>query len=266
MQQKPDFLSPQVASAFEGPSVVLAYQHRPTYPVEVFDILADLVVDTPRHVLDAGCGTGLLARPLVERVDRLDAVDSSQLMIEQGKRLLGGNHPRLTWIVGRIEEVSLHPPYALITTGDSLHWMDWEVIMPRFARLLTQHGCLAILGVDQLPSPWRAELASICQRYTTVPSKQVSYDYLKEIEDRGLFRRISVQRTKPVLFTQPLEDYIESFHGRASFSRDRLTLANALAFDAEIRALVSPFCQEGKVELQIVSEIVWGKPLLLYEA
>lgn len=75
-----------------------------------------------------------------------------------------------------------------------------------------------------------------------------------------------MQRTKPILFTQPLEDYVESFHGRASFSRDRMTLANARAFDAEIRALVSPFCQEGRVALQIVSEIVWGKPLLLHEA
>jgi trans-aconitate methyltransferase len=223
------------------------------------------VVDNPRSVLDAGCGTGLLARSLIDRVDHIDAVDSSQLMIEQGKYLPQGDHPRLTWIVGRIEEVPLHPPYALITTGDSLHWMEWEVVMPRFAQVLAPHGSLAILGVEQLPAPWSGELSSICQRYTTVPSKQLSYDYLKEIEDRGLFQRVGVQRTKPALMTQLLEDYIESFHGRASFSRDRMTPANAMAFDAEIRALVSPFCQERAVELQIVTEVVWGKPLLLHE-
>jgi ubiquinone/menaquinone biosynthesis C-methylase UbiE len=264
MPSKPDFLGPQVASAFQDPSVVLAYQFRPTYPAEVFDLLAELVVDTPRCVLDAGCGTGLLARSLIERVDRLDAVDCSHLMIEQGKRLPQGNHPRLSWIVGQIEEVSLHPPYALITTGDSLHWMDWEVVMPRFAQVLSPHGCLAILRLEQLPVPWSGELSSICQHYTTVPSKQLSYDYLQEIEDRGLFQRVDVQLTKPVLMRQVLEDYIASFHGRASFSRDRMTAANAMAFDEEIRALVSPFCQEKKVELQIVTEIVWGKPLLLH--
>ncbi len=266
MQPKPNFFGPQVASAFQDPSVVTAYQYRPTYPAEVFDILVGLVVDDPRSILDAGCGTGLLARSLVKRVAHVDAVDLSQLMIEQGKRLPQGNHPRLTWIVGRIEDIPLHPPYALITTGDSLHWMDWEVVMPRFAHLLTQHGFLAILGVEQIPPPWNTGVSLICQRYTTVPSKQLSYDFIKEIEDRGLFKRVGTQRTKPVLFTQSLEDYIESFHGRASFSRDRMMPTHATAFDAEIRALVSPFCRERRVEVQIVTEIVWGKPLFLHEA
>lgn len=262
MLRKPDFLGPQVASAFQDPSVVMAYQYRPTYPASVFDLLAELVIDSPRHVLDAGCGTGLLARHLVERVDRVDAVDISERMIEQGKRLPQGDDPSLTWSVGRIEEVPLHPPYALITTGDSLHWMDWEVVLPRFARFLTPHGSLAILGVNQLPPPWSTDLSLICQRYTTVPDKQVSYDFIKVIENGGLFQSVERRRTEPVGFTQSLEDYIESFHGRASFSRDRMLRANAAAFDAHIRALVSPFCQKGAVSLQIVTEIVWGKPLL----
>lgn len=262
MFPKPDFLSSQIASAFQDTSVVVAYQYRPPYPASVFDLLARLVTEHPRSVLDAGCGTGLLARHLVERVDRVDAVDISELMIQQGKCLPQGDHPRLNWLVGRMEEVPLHPPYALITTGDSLHWMDWEVVLPRFARLLTQEGFLAILGVEQLPPAWSSELSLICRHYTTVPNKQISYDFIQAIEERGLFQRVENWRTKPVPFSQSLADYIESFHGRASFSRDRMSPANANAFDACIRALVSPFCQKGTVELQIVTEIVWGRPLL----
>jgi len=262
MLPKPDFLGSRVASAFQDPSVVRAYQYRPTYPAEVFDLLAKLIIDSPRHALDAGCGTGLLARHLIEKVDRVDAVDISEWMIEQGKQLLQGDHPRLNWLVGRMEEVPLHPPYALIMAGDSLHWMEWDVVLPRFARLLTPHGSLAILGVEQLPPAWSSELALICQRYTTVPGKQLSYDFIQAIEERGLFQRVESWRTKPVPFSQSLADYIESFHGRASFSRDRMSQANANAFDARIQALVSPFCQQGMVTLQIVTEIVWGKPLL----
>jgi ubiquinone/menaquinone biosynthesis C-methylase UbiE len=260
MLPKPDFLSSQVASAFQDSSVVQAYQHRPTYPAEVFDLLAKLIIESPCHALDAGCGTGLLARHLIEKVDRVDAVDISEGMIKQGKQLPQGDHLRLNWIVGRMEEVPLHPPYALITAGDSLHWMDWDVVLPRFARLLTQEGSLAILRLDQLPPAWDSELSQVCQRYSTVPDKQLSYDYIKAIEERGLFQRVETWRTKPVPFSQSMASYVESFHGRASFSRDRMSQAEALAFDTHIRALVSPFCQQGTVTLQIVTEIVWGKP------
>ena len=60
MQPKPDFLGDESAAAFQDADVAAAYQHRPPYPPAVFDILATLVVDQPRHVLDVGCGTGFL--------------------------------------------------------------------------------------------------------------------------------------------------------------------------------------------------------------
>lgn len=90
----------------------------------MFNVLVGLIAGEPRTVLDLGCGTGFIARPLAPRVDRVDAIDVSEAMIEEGKRLPGGDHPHLQWIVGRAEDVALHPPYALITAGDSLHWME----------------------------------------------------------------------------------------------------------------------------------------------
>jgi ubiquinone/menaquinone biosynthesis C-methylase UbiE len=259
MRPKPEFLSPQVASAFQEPSVARAYQYRPTYSPAVFDILAELVVDEPRHILDVGCGTGLLARHLVERVDRVDAVDVSVEMIGQGKLLPQGDHPNLHWILGRAEDAPLHPPYALITAGDSLHWLDWQVVLPRFAQMLTPHGLLAVLGADQLPNPWNDDLRSIIQRYSVIPNWQ-TFDLIKELEGRGLFRQVGARRTEPVPFRQTLDEYIESFHGRASFPRERMTAEAAAAFDNEVRALVSRFCPE-TVELQLVTEVVWGTPL-----
>ena len=260
MQPKPDFLGPQAAASFQDSSVVRAYQYRPSYPEAVFDILAGLIVDSPRHVLDVGCGTGALARHLVTKVDRVDAIDISQEMIEQGKQLPQGDHSHLNWVIGRAEDTPLHPPYALITAGASLHWLDWYIVMPRFARMLTSHGYLAILGVDLLETPWEDDLRSIRRRYGTIPNWQY-YDHIKAVEERGLFQKVGTQSTEPLPFTQSLADYIESFHGRASFSRERMTPENAAAFDEEVRTLVSPFCEGDMVELQAVTEIVWGKPL-----
>jgi 2-polyprenyl-3-methyl-5-hydroxy-6-metoxy-1,4-benzoquinol methylase len=114
-----------MARAFQDRSVAAAYRLRPPYPPETFEVLAGLLADGPRVALDVGCGDGAIARPLAPLVDRVDAVDASAAMIEAGKGLPGGGHPRLRWIIGRAEDAPLRPPYALVTAGSSLHWMDW---------------------------------------------------------------------------------------------------------------------------------------------
>jgi SAM-dependent methyltransferase len=258
MQPKPDFLGPQAAAAFHDPSVVRAYQHRPTYPTAALDFLVGLIADHPRAVLDVGCGTGALARPLAALVDRVDAVDVSMAMVDEGRRLPQADHPHLTWIVGRVEDVPLHPPYALITAGDSLHWLEWDVVLPRFAALLSPHGYLALLGVEVQSAPWEEALRPIRRRYGTIPNWG-PYDHVAAVEERGLFHRAGAWSTPPATITQSLDAYIESFHGRAPFSRERMTPEAAAAFDAEVRALVAPFCPQD-VTLQVVTRIVWGNP------
>jgi len=256
---KPACLGEQSSAAFGDASVAHAYQYRPPYPAETFSVLADLSRDIPRPVLDVGCGTGAIARHLIALVDRIDAVDVSPAMIDEGKRLPQGDHPRLSWIVGRAEDAPLRPPYSLITAGDSLHWMDWYTVMPRFARLLTPNGYLAILGVGQLPTLWDADLRHIIRRYSTIRNFQ-PYEPVADVEERGLFQRAGTWRTQPVSFTQSIAAYVESFHGRASFSRDRMPMAEAAAFDAEVTALVSSFSHD-PIDIHIVTEITWGKPL-----
>lgn len=259
MRPKPEFLGPKHAAAFQDEAVAQAYQFRPPYPDAAFGILANLAIDTPKHVLDIGCGTGFVARELVDRVAHIDAVDISLAMIEQGKRLPRGNAPSISWIVGAVETAPLNPPYSLITAGDSLHWMDWATVMPRLAATLTPHGSLAILGAGQLPTPWDDQLLPIIQRYSTL-SGYYPYDLVAELESRGLFRTSGRQTTTTVPFAQPLDEYIDSFHGRASFVRERMGNAAASNFDDEIRALVSRYCTDS-VTLQVMTEVVWGKPL-----
>ena len=259
MQPRPAFWGRQISSAFQEETVVDSYQHRPPYPSAVFDILANLATDEPRRVLDAGCGTGFLARRLAGRVAHVDALDISPAMIERGQRLPGGDSPLLTWIVGAAETAPLNPPYSLITSGDSLHWMEWDAVMPRFAESLTPGGVLAILGVSQLATPWDDELMVIIKRYSTVKGFQ-PIDLVAELQTRGLFRTTGKSTTEPVPFTQPLDAYIASFHGRASFSRERMGEDIASIFDAEVRALVSQHVT-GEVTLHVLSEVTWGRPL-----
>lgn len=263
MQPKPTFLGQQTASAFQEQSVAEAYQQRPPYPDAVFDILAGLAVDQPGRLLDAGCGTGFIARLMVGRVAHIDALDISPAMIERGQRLPGGDASTLSWIIGSAEDAPLNPPYALITAGDSLHWMEWDVVLPRFAEMLTPNGSLAILGVGQDSAPWDGELLPVIQRYSTVIGYH-RYDLVAELESRGLFQIFGRETTRPVPFSQSLDAYIESFHGRASFSRERMDAEASRAFDDEVRTLVSRHLVQDAaraVTLHVVTEVVWGKPL-----
>ena len=127
---KPKGLQIEYAAQFKDAAVAAAYRYRPEYPEALFPMLADLVVGRPRLVLDVGCGTGFVARPLVSLVDRVDGVDFSAPMLEIARGLPNGDHPNIHWIHGPIEEVELDPPYGLITAGASLHWMEWPVVMP----------------------------------------------------------------------------------------------------------------------------------------
>jgi SAM-dependent methyltransferase len=245
-------------SSFGHASVVRAYRHRPAYPAEVFDILDELLADEPRAVLDAGCGTGAVARRLVERVDRIDAVDISAPMIEAGRALSGGDDPRITWITAPIETAPLRPPYGIVTCGESIHWMDWDVALPRFRHALTPEGRLVILDIGREPAPWDADLLAIIERYSTNRAFQ-RMDVPLALQERGLFRIEARHRTTAVPFVQPIEHFVESFHGRASFSRERMTAHSAAAFDAAVRDLIGRHCG-ASVELPIVATLTWGRP------
>ena len=259
MLPKSAYLGDHNASAFQDPSVVHAYQYRPAYPPVVFDLLATLLVDTPRRVLDIGCGTGALARHLVTLADQVDAVDVSPAMIAQGRHLLHGDHPHLNWMVGRVEDVALVPPYALMTAGESLHWMDWDTLLPHLQTLLTPNAMLVILEIAYAPVPWSDALGMLIQQYSTIRDYQ-RIDLVAELVRRGLFCVIGKLQTDPIPFTQPLDAYIESFHGRAAFSRARMTSPDAHAFDQALRHLVSSV-HPVQVEMSIMVDIVWGKPV-----
>jgi ubiquinone/menaquinone biosynthesis C-methylase UbiE len=259
MSVKPKHLSAERAAAFQDRSVVEAYPHRPPYPAEVFEILHNLITHKSGAVLDVGCGTGDIARQLVSQVERVDAVDWSAGMIEKGKTLPVGNHPNLRWIHGRAEEATLYPPYGLITAGETLHWMDWEVVLPRFRAMLSPHGYVAIVERKALPPVWHVELQQLIPRFSTNPDYQ-PVDLIGELERRGLFKKIGEARTTPVPFIQSVTDYIEAFHSMSSFSRERMGREQAMAFDAALKALLSDACEAENVALQIEGGIVWGIP------
>lgn len=258
MQPKPKHLGVEYAQQFQDRSVAVAYSTRPPYPTEVFEILRGLLGDGPRAVLDIGCGTGDIARRLAAIVERVDAVDFSREMVARGKQLPGGDDTRLSWVVGRVEEAPLRPPYGLVTAGESLHWMDWAIVLPRCREVLAPGGYLAIVGRGDGPNAWDAALLDLIKTYSTNRDFQ-PYNLVEELEARSLFTKTGERHTAPMPFAQPVEAYIESFHSRNGFSRERMRPEDAAAFDARVRELVTPYSEGGMLHLDVFGVVVWGE-------
>jgi SAM-dependent methyltransferase len=271
MAPKPSHLSGDYGAWFKDPLVAAAYPYRPPYPAEVVETLVSLVPaapGAPRAVLDVGCGSGDLARRLAPLVDRVDAVDFSAAMLAQGRRSPGGDHPRLRWVESPVETAPLDPPYALVTAGESLHWMAWEAVLPRFAAALAPGGVLAIADRSwDGPPALRQGLLPVFSRYSPVRDFR-SYNLIDELVQRGLFAPSGVRRCGPQPWRPTIEEYLECRHSQRGFSRTHMGPAAATAFDAAVRDLLEAAVRDGtiarhdgRLELEVRASVVWGAPL-----
>ena len=256
---KPPGWAERYAATFELDSVVSRYELRPPYPAATGDLLVSLVDQAAPRVLDAGCGTGELARALVGRGTEVDAIDRSAAMVERG-RALGGVDPRLHWIVGKIETADLASAYGVIVCGDSIHWFDWDVVMPRFRDLLSPRGHLAVvqrrwLHDDELTR----RLSAVYARHGANRDFR-PLDPVEELEKRGHFERLG-QRTVPRDPWRPtMAELLGCHHSQQGFALDRM--ADPAAFDHEVAAaelnVLEPDA-DGRLDLSVDATVVWGR-------
>ena len=264
MLTRPACRSVAYAETFKDRSVVAAYRHRPPHPPGTFDLLRQLIVDGPRSLLDAGTGLGDLARTLAPDCERVDAVDFSEGMIETARALPGGDDPRIRWHCSPIEDADLLGPYSLITAADSLSWFDLDVVIPKFAELLTESGVLAV--VERSAQVGLRE-DDIIPAYS-LNREYVPWNPVKALEEAGLFERLGQECTGPVSWTPTVDEYIERRHSQNGFSRDRMSLRQAAEFDAALRARIAEQVREGLVRMEegrvlgeVAGSVVWGRPV-----
>jgi trans-aconitate methyltransferase len=265
MEPKPNYWGVKYAEIFKDTSVVNAYPFRPPYPAQTYAILLNLLPEdaTPSVVLDAGCGPGIIARALVEAVDRIDAVDFSAAMIAKGRSLPGGEDAKLHWICSPLETAVLQPVYSLIVAAASLHWMDWHVVLPRFASHLAANGYLAIVEETGPPQPWDDPISKVFARFSMNQDFPPDHTFTleQELTARRLFQVCGEQKTEMELFRQPVAEWVESVHARNGFSRDRMDAQTARACDAELTQIMLQHFPTGVMEQQIGARVLWGKPI-----
>jgi SAM-dependent methyltransferase len=246
-----------LGSVFADDEVVRLYRHRSPYPQGVIEILRRLIVE-PRVVLDAGAGSGAIARRLAPFAERIDAVDPSSAMLQEGRRLPGGDDPRIRWIERRAEDAPLDGPYGLVTCGASLHWMSADLVMPRFRGALAPGALVAIADVDVIHGPYRDDVLAVIREHSEITDHRETEDLVATLRVEGRFELVGDETTAPVPFEQSADDYIEMLHSTSTLARIRLG-ERAATFDEQLHAV---FARHGldHVRYDVVGRVWWGRP------
>lgn len=249
----------ELGRVFEDAEVVRNYRYRQPYPPEVFEMLERLVVE-PRTVLDAGCGTGALTIGLARFAERVDAVDPSAAMLREARLTPGGDSERIRWTLGTAERAPLDPPYGLVTAGASIHWMDPDLVMPRFRQALAPGGFLAIVNSESsyADHEWRGELIRLIQAFSPISHHLEFVDLVRSLEASGHFARDGERTAAPVPYEQSVDDYMAMLRSTSALSRTTLG-ARADDFERGARAILARH-EITSVRAELVAEVVWGRP------
>jgi SAM-dependent methyltransferase len=257
---RPAHLDARYGAQFEDESIAAAYHTRPPYPLTFFSVLRELHVRGPRRILELGSGTGDVTLGLLDQAEQIDAIEPSAEMLKVAQQREHAADRHIRWVHARAEDARLEGPYTLAVAAESLHWMEWRLVLPKIARALAPGAVLALAERGCSGDvPWGAELARLIPKYSTNQEFR-PYDLVKELTGRGLFREVGQCTTLPVPFAQSIDHHVESMHSRNGFSRDRMDRQAASEFDHRFRQLLQRHCPDGMVRLQSVVTIVWGRP------
>ncbi len=244
-----------LGEVFADEAVARAYRCRPPYPSSVFALLRRRLVP-PGRVLDAGAGTGALARRMTAFAERVDAVEPSAAMIEEGRRLPGGSDRRIRWIAGRAEDAPLDPPYGLITCGASLHWMDPGLVLPRFREAFAPGARLAVVDIENVHGPYREAIWAVTDRHAAVARHPETPGAIQAVRASGLFTIEGEERTEPTPFEQSVDEYIEFLHSTSVLTRAQLG-ERAAAFDDEVRAVLTRHGLD-RMRYDVIGSVTWA--------
>ena len=157
------------------------------------DLLAQVPLDSPRRVVDLGCGPGNSTELLIGRFPSADVigVDSSPDMLRQAR----GRLPRCTFVEGDLSTWLPEPRTDLLFGNAVFHWVpNHPKVLARLLASLPPRGVLAVQMPDNTnepalmlmekvaaSGPWTAAIAQAKPARNDLPRPEDYYDLLRPL-------------------------------------------------------------------------------------
>ncbi|WP_417384033.1 methyltransferase domain-containing protein [Gimesia sp.] len=140
----------------------LKFQRERTQPA--IDLAARVRLESPRRIVDVGCGPGNSTAVLAQRFPdaELSGLDSSAEMLETARE----SQPDIHWFQADISSWEPETRYDLLFSNAVLQWVpDHATIFPRLMRFLEPEGALAV----QLPMHYDSPLHYHVKELSALP-------------------------------------------------------------------------------------------------
>ena len=115
------------------------------------DLMARVSLDSPRTIVDLGCGAGNVTEALKARWPeaRITGVDNSPEMLARARE----RAPGIAWLEADVGGWRPESPVDLLYSNAALHWIeDHATVFPRLLAHVAPGGVIAI----QMPRNWEA--------------------------------------------------------------------------------------------------------------
>jgi SAM-dependent methyltransferase len=125
-------------------------KYRPTYPIEILDLLADRCGFTQdSSVADIGSGTGILTKLFLENGNTVVGVEPNKDMREAAERLLD-EYGLFGSLDGTAEATKLPPASVdFVVAAQAFHWFDREKTRAEWLRILKPQGWGVLVWNDR---------------------------------------------------------------------------------------------------------------------
>lgn len=129
------------------------------------DLLARIPLESPRTIVDLGCGTGNVTKLLGGRWPdaRIVGVDSSPEMLKAA-RAATQDDPRFAFVAADLGQWRPDAPVDLVYSNAALHWLpDHAALFARAAAMVAPGGVLAVQMPDNFRAPSHTLIADIAR-------------------------------------------------------------------------------------------------------
>lgn len=167
--------------------------YRPTYPDELYDRLIAAIGAPCRHAIDLGAGTGQATGDLLDRFDRVTAVEPDPAM----GALITADARLEVRIMAAEDAVFREGAADAVVAATALHWMDQDLMVRRAASWLRPGGGFLAFayGPAKIVSPAHAEQEILRRfhdwRHNWHERLSAWRPYEGVLRDAGVFRSVN---------------------------------------------------------------------------